>query len=240
MYTQTLGDVIDSIRLPSEDATLHPQWLESTPPTLVYHFLMMAKDSVLYNDNENKKRRYGIAAPEQITVSCVDVCKVDRSECPCDARTGCYWYRTAKPLPDFIGDTPSKITLIDGRDMIDHVPWEDMSCRAESFIPFHSSRAYTIKNYTDGKYLFIETDLELEKVSVTAPFKNYAELLEYSCMQNGKNMCSILDQPFSLRPEFSVQIMDLVLKLLAGFFRLSVVPDTKADMRDGSKEGVQP
>lgn len=239
--TTTLGDVINLIRLPAEDPTFAPQFVEALPPLLVHDYLMIASQSVLYNNEQGERRRYGHGKNDHITLPCFPMEKADKSECPCAAKTGCYWYKSVNNLPSYNG-LISKVTLSNGRKLIAHTPWEDIGDKSKSFLGFLSEdSAFTVKTYMSGDRLFIESDCNIDYVSPTADFTNFAELQEFICGEDAdKYACDILSMPFTLHPEYGEQILATTLRLLSGFFSLSNIADTKADLRDGSKEGVQP
>ena len=237
----TLGDIIDMVRFPAEDATLTPQFVESIPPLLMHDYLMIAQTSVLYNNEQGERRRYGHGDTEHITLPCFPMEKADKSECACAPKTGCYWYKSVEKLPAYTSSI-SKVTLSDGRKLINYTPWEDLRDKGNSFLGFISKDdSYTIKQYMQGEYLFIESEFEIDHVSPTGDFNNFEEMQSFICGEEAeKYACCILDMPFTLHPEYGEQIIATTLRLLSGFFSMSRIPDTKSDLRDGSKEGVQP
>lgn len=233
MEKQTLGDVLDLIRIPLEDAGRRPGFAESLPRRMLYHYLMLAEKSVIYTDEEGKRRRFGVEDPDYITISCVPLCLVDKQECPDRPKTGCVWHRTASVLPEHIG--PIRRVFLNDRDF-GQGSWDSAKNKRNSYLAFHDETTFYHREYREGKHLFAEfpEDFEISSVSIEIAPVNKFDAMQYDC--EAGIVCSILDEPYSLDPRYSQQVINLTVQMILNLTRGGLRADVKSDLMDGSIE----
>lgn len=230
----TIRDWIDLIKLPSEDASLHPQAVEAATPMLIYDLLRIAKDSVM-NKVDQAKRNAGDKI-DRYFIACVEVCKADKNECPCNPNTGCYWYKTVKSIPNYYGDYPL-VSYTDTRRKIEYTPLDDLEDDRASYSSILSGDKFTLRKYVSGEHALIESDLEdLQYISMWISPTDVMDLLDYdSCGEDTEEICNVLDVEFYVEEEYKLEILQALIALIGGAFSLSRVADTRTDGDDGSK-----
>lgn len=236
----TIRDWIDAIKLPSEDASLKPQEIEASTPMLIHDYLMIARDSVMYLDSRGRELN-NVLRDDGFLLKCVALEEADKNECPCNPRSGCTWLKSCDPLPAYKGDSLYAVTLTNQNKDIPYSRWTDMKDMSSSYSPVFSSgeSCYTKKKFINGEFLYIETDLELDFVSVFLPITDFLSASSYSQCNDEEEVCNILDMNFYVPSELRLQVMQTTVALLSGFFSLSPISDTKTDGVDGSRNNGQ-
>jgi hypothetical protein len=236
----TNRDWIDLIMIPTEDYSLQPQAAQAATPMLIYDYLTIAKNSVVYQ-LEDAKQAGALADIDSIWIPCVKLKKLDKNECPCNPSSGCYWFRTVDPLPEMHGDVIAVATTkIDKK--IQYTAWDDIEDNKDSYSPlFNTAKSYTFRRSIDGLHLYLDYPIEfdLERVAVQARFNNYEDLLKYADCDDSldsNRMCDIMDQEFVAKEQYKMQIIQSAIALINGFFSVGRVTDSMTDEVDGSRD----
>lgn len=132
---------------------------------------------------------------------CVEVCELDRNECPCAPASGCYWLKTKCAIPRFCKMISVTGIVANGENpRFAFIKWDRFQ-----YIPKSRSKSvqkgmyWTIKDTgEDGPYLYLYGDRFLETIAISAIFEDpmCAESFPKCGEENIEALCNPLDVDF--------------------------------------------
>jgi hypothetical protein len=132
---------------------------------------------------------------------CVEVCEMDRNECPCAPASGCYWLKTKCEIPRFIKMiSVTGIVANSESPRFTFIKWDRFQ-----YLPFARSKSmqkglyWTIKDSGgDGPHLYLYGDRFLEAVAISAIWEDPMTVEAYpKCGETDiEAMCNPLDIDF--------------------------------------------
>ncbi len=195
------------------------------PKKLIYYYLSIFRNSVLYN--EIKKRGKEIDLSLQDTIPCVTMKPVDViSDCPCAPEKGCLWLKSEHAIPDLLSSKPYTVVTLDGLVEFDYVEWYRFKHKLNArYSGTRKHPFYTFRNI-DSKfhlYLYANSDLtksaQLERVAMTAVFKNPLDVLYFpSCKK--QEICDPLDMDFLIPLELEAEVFKQTYNALMSLNRM--------------------
>jgi len=185
---------------------------------LVRH-LLQARSTVLTG---------ALRAGEDITehsvqvLPCVDVCRLDRVDCPCAPASGCYWSKTVEPIPASIRII--SVTDLKGGHTFAFRKWSHFEYIRDARIPsVKRGRYYTIRDSGKGAFLYIynvqESESEFIKaVSVSSIFEDPMLAAAFpSCLEvDIQAKCNPLDVDFYTDSRYRDIIMNAAWNSIKG------------------------
>ena len=98
---------------------------------LFYYYLKMYKGRLLW-DKKNKK--IPISRSTYMTLKCIELEKIDMSECPCIPASGCTFQRSKVPIPNDITGAYQSVTSILGNKTYEYLRWDEFEDRLKAVI----------------------------------------------------------------------------------------------------------
>jgi len=132
---------------------------------------------------------------------CVEVCELDRNECPCAPASGCYWLKSVCELPRYCKMISVTGIVANGENpRFTFIKWDRFQ-----YIPISRNKSmrnglyWTIKDTGgDGPYLYLYGSRFLEMVSISAIWEDPMEVEAFpKCgEENLEALCNPLDVDF--------------------------------------------
>lgn len=213
----TIGELIARVTnifsrgLPTEDKILTPRH--------VYNKLLTARARLI---SEEIKKKQKISQWNYQTLNCVELIKVDKSECICILPSGCEIsrskYRLPKPLTGFNSHIIQQVTTLTGDQIFSEVTIQQKK--------YKSANKYTANKpdfYIKDGYLYLTHNTDLKVISITGLFedveevKNYPQLCENN-ISNEDKCISILDKEFPIDMDKIDILVDFTLRELSIMF----------------------
>lgn len=135
--------------------------------------------------------KVGESVSDQVVqvLDCVEVKEEDRSQCPCNIPSECYWLKTKVELPKFIKIVSVTGTVIHGESpRFNYIKWDEIQ-----YIPKHRIGAvrnglyWTTRDSGDGRHLYLYGNRDLEQVAVGGIWEDPMEAAAYP-------RCGVIDE----------------------------------------------
>lgn len=220
----TVRSTIDAFIHFFGDKTGRPTQSIRFPKKLIYYYLSIFRNAVLY---EEIKKRKDVDLSLYQTLPCVELIAVDVvADCPCAPEKGCKWLKSKYPIPILLHTTPETVITLDGSIKFDFVPWYDFSHTICSrYKGTRESPYYTFKNVGGNFHLYIYSNAkitettELESVALTGIFKNPLEAISFPVCGKKGDECEILDLPFVIPHELEARVFMETYRAVNGLER---------------------
>lgn len=234
----TVREWINNIGLFLEDFSVKPKQIKAIPNKLVYHHLLIVKNSVIIQ-GEEAKNRYSQSEAEVYSIDCVEMKTVDLNECPCSPKRGCEWMRSVEPLPDRIGDKLDLVSLPGDRSKgLTYQSIMDFKDRSSSRYSFMQSEdVYTIKNKNGDDYLYAEfyKGQTPKYLSVDIKALDLLDLGRFHCGGKSDFDCDFMDMDMHVDEKYQEIISKKVAEVLYSKRRMGIGYDRLYDNIDGTK-----
>ena len=167
------------------------------------------------------------------TLGCVDICELDRQECPCAPASGCYWLKTECVVPREIQIVSVTGTVANGDNpRFSFIKWDRFQ-----YIPKSRSnsvrkgRYYTLRTTEDKKtFMYLYGDRFLKNISISGIFENPIEAAQFPICgeQQFQALCFPLDVDFYADGNYRNQIINLTWQEILPLRGIAIT-DTRSD-----------
>lgn len=223
----TIRDAVSYFRHFMEDASgrLHRQM--AYPPKLIYYLITIYNNAI---SAEDKKVVGSDDISIIVTKPCILFNEIDVVECPCAPASGCTFYKSVDPIPDIIGGKPIAVTTVDGSHSYDYVNWQDFKIKLKSRLLVERVQPYyTIRTINNETYIYLYSSNKISDPKAAAlvfvPYDIIEAAYMKSCDDEQPNMCSPLDESFTIKRELIPRIFELTLNSLLNSKRFATGAD---------------
>lgn len=152
----------------------------------------------------------------QQTIGCIAMSEAPVEECPCAPPSGCTWFKTDLPLPQFIGDLLSVTSIGGNLKELEHYTyrdWTSVKYSLKSRVKAERERGYyCIRN----NYLFVITK-GVKVVSVSGLFYDPPEVQRFPLCGGTTDYCSpFLDFSLYIDPAKYQKLLAMTAQLIQG------------------------
>lgn len=214
------------------DLTGRPTQSIRFPKKLIYYYLSIFRNSVLY---EEVSRRKDVDLTLQQTIPCIELKAIDVvGDCPCAPEKGCEWLKSVELIPDLMNPTPDTVITLDGAIKFEYQKWYDFShTLCSRYKGVRNNPYYTFRNVGGKFHLYIYANSELTKtaklkrVAMTGIFKDPLDVIEFPVCGKSPSKCNVLDQDFLIPLELESTVF---LKTYAALMSLNRLLLPKGDV----------
>lgn len=207
------------------DRTGRPTQNIRIPKKLIYYYLSIFRNSVLY---EETKKRNEVDLTLQQTIPCIELHEVDVvSDCPCAPEKGCYWLKTKYQIPDLLSQKPDSVITVDGMIKFEYVEWYRFKhVITARYKGTRENPYYTFRNVEGNFHLYIYANSELtkttqlERVAMTAVFKDPLDAINYPVCDKKEIVCNVLDRDFLIPLELESMVFQKTFSALVNLDRV--------------------
>ena len=198
---------------------------------------MTSVRSKLISQQANKKQK--INQWNYQTISCIEMIRVEKHDCPCLPPIGCHMWRTKyklpKPLANLNNHLIQSVTSIEGGMVLSEVMWHQ--------VKYLSGNKYTnIKSayFIQNEYLYIVSKVSPKVIAITALFQepldaiNYQTLCKEQCV-DCQGCVDIFTQEFPIDADLIEPLIQECVQELVVMF--SQIPEDKRNTSSDDKEG---
>lgn len=204
MDSFTLRDGIEYwLSLGAEDTEFVSDDLKYSKKAILHHLL----DTRATLIHEALRKGEPLSETMIQTIPCMDLCEVDRVECPTIPKSGCTWLKSALPLPPYI--RIFSVTDVLGKKRFDFVKWDKIKYKSESRTP-SKAQFYTIRDTGDCSYLYIYGDDFMKKAAVSAIFQEPQCAAAIGC---GEEIVEVKCNPLDVKFYMDAHMRDRMFKL---------------------------
>ena len=244
----TIREEVEAFRAYIEDVTGKPTSSDFfAPPKLVYHFLISARNSLMFSERKLKTLGRDLDRNVIQELMCVELEKVNKlDECPCAPHDDCFWLRSKKPIPRCVKGTPITIVTNYGTESFDYVEWNNFEYVVvrSRFDFIKTGNYYTLKDIYGDVYLYLYMNSRstasghLHSVSVRGVFENPIDVYEFSSCGEDR-MCNVLDMEAYIPSDIRMDVYTLALQSYANFMKTSLGYDIINNANNDSKSKIQ-
>lgn len=239
LYINTVRGAIDAFKSFMSDASGRISDDNIYPNKLIYYYLSMYRNRVLYEENGKNFLLKDNTAVQ--TLVCVDMSEVDFVECPCAPKSGCTFMRSKIKLPSIMGGVPISVTNVKGTDQYKYIRWDLFPHHLNSRSSSVSGGSYfTVKNIDLATYLYVYTNnaVSARKVQISAVFRNPLEVLTYPiCGRTPEILCTLMDTEFIMEPHLQSTIFEKVREQLLNLRAIGTTDILNNDQADFTTNG---
>lgn len=180
----------------------------------ILHALMRYRSKVI---SEKMRSRTGHLSRFNLqTIACIPLEKVDLNECPCAPESGCSFLKSKFKIPQPIGNLQSVVSLA-GNIHYDYLQWERFEdIKNSRFKAERENPYYTLKDTSEGTFLYVYNDIHKEFITVTGIFQHPLEVQNFPNCESGEVDCCFnpMEAEFILDPELLPLTYDFTVQQL--------------------------
>ncbi len=179
---------------------------------LIYYYLKLYRTRLLW---DKKQKKLPISRSSYATLKCIELEKIDMSECPCIPASGCEFLRSKEVIPNDVTGVYQSVTSILGNKTYEYLRWDEFEDRLKSRFTFERTKPYyTIKTFGELAYLYIYSDNDKEIVSATLIPVDNLEVLAFPNCGESIRICDPLDKEFVIDEELLPILYEMVFDKL--------------------------
>lgn len=197
------------------------------PKKLIYYYLSIFRNSVLY---EETKKRKDVDLTLQQTIPCIELKEIDVvGDCPCAPEKGCMWLKSVEPIPDLMNMKPDTVITLDGLIKFEYVEWFRFShVLCSRYEGIRKNPYYTFRNVKGRFHLYIYANSELtkttqlERIALTGIFKDPLDVINFPVCGIKPFICDVLDKDFLIPLELESIVFLKTYSALMSLNRLTL------------------
>lgn len=230
--------VINAFSHAVEEKTGRPFSTFKWPSSLIYYHLINNRAAIYYETRKANKLEGNFEDYSEV-LPCVEMVKVDIVECPCAPKSGCYFMKSAEPLPGFIQGSPTVVTSLTSMRKYSFVEWSSFAQKINSrFESTNKELFFTTKSIKEKRHLYtyIADDTEAISVQVAGIPIDPIEMFLYPvCGEKKKDLCNILDLKFTIEKRLATGLFDMTYNsLIARNNGTQIGDNTNNDINDNT------